>query len=495
MLKRHWGLFALALAAFGLVVARAATQSIVIDEADSYSLFATHSWASVFAPSSGNHVLNTLLTVFSTHVFPVTELSLRLPAVFGAAVYIVAAVYLCIKLSESVLIGLSLFVCLVYNPFVLDYLVAARGYSLAVGFFLASIALLSSVMLSDGNPRACPIALASLSLGLSFCANFSFAFADGILMIVFLAWAIPHSRARVSLAAAGLLPGALVALLICGDTLRHWPKGQLYFGAESLYQTWQGLVSASFDSPNERIVGLWLASFCERYPQISPSAALVTAAVALAMFFVLLGWRHQEPANRLTRFASLLLSVLAATVLVHWIAFKAIHLLLPKNRTGLFLVVLFTLFFGAAAASCWRSKRSRFMTGLGVAVLVFNAVYFLGCLRMTYFKEWRFNADSKEIYWRLVDLNRRCDVDSFSTEWRYVAALNFYRSRSGYPPLPQFVTATANTPGERAYIAYYRNSRQFLREQGLPLAYFNADTGAVIAVRGCTVAPLSITPP
>ncbi|HEV3198190.1 MAG TPA: hypothetical protein VGZ73_09790 [Bryobacteraceae bacterium] len=36
---------------------------------------------------------------------------------------------------------LALFVCLVYNPFVMDYLVSARGYSLALAFLMAAIAI------------------------------------------------------------------------------------------------------------------------------------------------------------------------------------------------------------------------------------------------------------------------------------------------------------------------------------------------------------------
>jgi hypothetical protein len=111
---------------------------------------------------------------------------------------------------------LALFIGLVCNPFVLDYLVAARGYSPAIGFLLAAIAFLGSVMLEEGKLRTVRVALASLSLGLSFCANFSFAFVDGIVMLIFLVSAVPRMENRAKLAAAGLLPGALVALLICG---------------------------------------------------------------------------------------------------------------------------------------------------------------------------------------------------------------------------------------------------------------------------------------
>ncbi|MGD0437037.1 MAG: hypothetical protein ABSB86_11270 [Bryobacteraceae bacterium] len=158
----------------------------------------------------------------------------------------------------------------------------------------------------------------------------------------------------------------------------------MYFGAQSLMESWRGLVPASFETLNERMAGHWLSSLSENYRQLA--TGWTTAAVTVARLLVLLGWRRSA-ADRLIRFAAFMLLVLAGTVLVHWVAFKTTHLLLPKNRTGLFLVVLFTVFLGAAVASALQTKGSRLMSAIGVAVLAINAIYFLGCLRLTYFKE------------------------------------------------------------------------------------------------------------
>ena len=67
------------------VAARAFTQSITIDEAASYELFAAADWAVGWYPSSGNHVLNTLLARASVLALGLSEASLRLPAMLGAA--------------------------------------------------------------------------------------------------------------------------------------------------------------------------------------------------------------------------------------------------------------------------------------------------------------------------------------------------------------------------------------------------------------------------
>jgi uncharacterized membrane protein len=107
----------------------------------------------------------------------------------GAAIYIAAAVYVCLLLTERKLLQIPLFICLVYNPFALDYLVAARGYSLAVGFLLGGIAVIASAMVREQETELHKKSvLASILMALSFASNFSFAIADGITMLVYFLW-------------------------------------------------------------------------------------------------------------------------------------------------------------------------------------------------------------------------------------------------------------------------------------------------------------------
>jgi len=116
------------------VTFRAHLQSVTVDEADSYLFFVAPDWASQWYPSSGNHVLNTILIRFFTWLFGLSHLTLRAPALIGGAVYIAAVFRLCLLMTEEEIFLWPLFVSFVYNPFVMDYMVAARGYGLAVGF-------------------------------------------------------------------------------------------------------------------------------------------------------------------------------------------------------------------------------------------------------------------------------------------------------------------------------------------------------------------------
>ena len=78
-------LIVLACFALAWVVARACVQSVTIDEADSYLGFVTSDWRTQWYPSSGNHVLNTILMriftdrqVSSKHGVDVPHVSHRL---------------------------------------------------------------------------------------------------------------------------------------------------------------------------------------------------------------------------------------------------------------------------------------------------------------------------------------------------------------------------------------------------------------------------------
>src|SRR5262245_42480705 len=132
---------ATALFAFAWAVARAQAQSITIDEATTYLIFAQRDWRFVWQPAANNHVLNTLLMRLLASAFGPMQLTVRGPALLGAAAYISGAYLFATMIGRKLLVQWAILVCLVYNPFVFDYLVAARGYALAAGFLLLALAI------------------------------------------------------------------------------------------------------------------------------------------------------------------------------------------------------------------------------------------------------------------------------------------------------------------------------------------------------------------
>ena len=488
--EEDWGLLVLAVGAFCLVIVRACLQSVTIDEADSFLLFAGQSWPAQWYPSSGNHVLNTLLERLAATIFGVNELTLRVPAIFGAMIYIAAALYLCRRLTTRRLLQWPLFIALVYNPLILDYLVAARGYSLASGFLLAALAVTASVILAGQLEPAVlrrKCAWISVFLALSVSANFSFAIADALALLLFFLWALRRLGGGVGLAISCFLPGLAVGFLLVGSVVLDWPKGQLYFGSNSLSEMAVGLVSSSFDQLNPDVLNPLLLKWLGKLQHVLPLLGTLTLA-ALVGSAEMERLRPPKPsAAPLLTLARLLSAIAVATLFVHWIAFHTFHLLFPKDRTGLFFVIWFTLIFGVTLALRIEPPRRDLLRWAGAAVLILVAAYFAGCLRLGYFKEWRFDADTKQLYWAAVDANRRCGAREFVTQWMYPGVLNFYK-RAYQNQSIEFPSPDPSKPlpsDKAAYIVYGPEQAGFLQSQGLKILFRGGRSDAVLAVRGC----------
>lgn len=495
-LRQHAMGLCLALGAVCLIVIRACFQSITIDEATSYLLYASsaHQFTQWY-PASGNHVLNSLLMRLVTSVFPLTAFTVRIPALFGGFVYIAAAFYLCLLLTGRKLLQIALLTCLIFNPLILDYLVAARGYGLALGFLMAAIAIIANAVMT---PNASDAAFwtkciwISTLVGLSLTANFSFAIADAVVLSVFFIWAARLSRQRVRLFLSCYGPAAAVVFLICGSVLREFPRDQLYFGANSVAETWRSIASSSFDDLNPNVVNPWLLKWMAPLPSVLPFVGFGVALLLIAGIEIgRMRSRDLKPQGQLA-FVRLLVVSATLIFLVHWIAFHSIHLLLPKQRTALFFVPLLTLALGAAAALRLRPGNPRPVGLLAAGVLAVSGLYFLGCLRLGYFKEWKFDSVTEHLYWLVEDLHHRCGVEDFCIDWRYHVPLNFYRSVYN-SSLAEFQASSSGElpPGKMAYAIFLPTSQDFIRDQHLVVTFHDDESGAGIAMRACPANPAS----
>ena len=190
-MTKHWPLILTGCFALIWCVHRAQAQSITFDEANTFFAFVVGDGP--WSPNSNNHVLNSILIRLFVKLFGVSQLSVRAPALLGGALYIFAAYRICTLLACELALTWPLFVCFVYNPFVMDYLVAARGYGLAIGFLSLSLYLIARMLFAwDGASERKILktaVAASVAGALSFCANFSFAYVNGALIAVLFVWA------------------------------------------------------------------------------------------------------------------------------------------------------------------------------------------------------------------------------------------------------------------------------------------------------------------
>ena len=473
----------IALVAMGLVLVRAWIQSATIDECDSFLTFGAKAQPFQWYPSSGNHVLNTIVVRFFTYGFGVSHLTLRSSAIIGAAIFIIACYQLCRIISTSELVRIPLFACLVFNPFVLDYLIAARGYSLALGFLMTA-AFVSIRALTRSEKLLSSAAAVSLMAGLSFSANFAFAWMDAAILFVF--WYLANKLYRprwYSFASACIFPGLIAVVFLAGHTVLSWPKGQLYFGASTVREMWHSLAVASVYVPNAEVVNPLLmpvfAVLMDILPYIYYSAG---ALLGLSAVFIVIKRRGHD---RVASAAALVAGALALAFGLYWLMHRVFRILLPMDRTGLFFVVLSTVLFGILVEMQDESMFSRIVRPIGIGVLIAGSVYFLGCLRLSHFREWKFDADTKHGYEALEQAARRYDIHDVVTEWPYTGAMKFYDLYYGHPCGLRILGMPETPQSDRLlYVLYQAEDGELLKRPDMKVIYHDEPSGLVVAGTG-----------
>jgi len=467
--------------AFLWIVARAAVQSLTIDESDTFLAYALRPNPSHWVAVANNHVLNSWLMRLFVMVFGPSALIIRLPALIGSAIYIAAVYCLVRRITPKLLLQWSLMVCLVANPFVMDYLVAGRGYSLALAFLTGEITLALEQKQTGGSVYRAA-SFISIAAALSLSANFSFAIAVAVTGILIAIWLLRGTAAnRMKLMAALILPGLAVGYFLVGPTLLAWPKGQFTWGATSLLETIRSLRDASLYEPNPYLLNEPLRHYFVHFGTFLYPLLLIVFVWRAA---VLVRERAGVRGEGLVTIAG---GALCITLCIHQLLYWLDGVLLPLDRTGLF-IALFVFIMAGAAAAIPLDSRQGVMSGRALTgILVLIACYSLGCLRLTYFKEWKYDADMNKVYSVLAYYNRTYGLKDVSTNWRYVASINAYREVSGHETLRQIGLAPTQVneypAGYQAYVVFYPADFEFIQREGLKLVYHNTFTDAAVAIR------------
>ncbi len=484
-----------ALAAIIWVAIRAHVQAITIDEADTYLFWVGRPDAVYWSGGANNHVLNSLLIRLLTSIFGLSHLTVRGPALFGAVLYVGSAFALCTALFRPPILRWSIFVCMVYNPFVMDYLVAARGYGLAAAFLLVAVTtpclyeLYPTVRARISLAAVCCVC--SIALALSFAGNFSFAVVDALTLAGVCLWAnaaaARHQKVKTSVRirflAATLLPGLLVTLFLCGSVLNDWRHVELIYGARSFREMWKSLGSATLYELNTDIVNPLLLPFLYRlHLLLIPRGLGIAVGVSL---LVMVAQRRLLPKEEYVYLMQLGLSLAAITTLtvfIHWMAFRILHVLMPLERTALYLAPLTALIVGCVAAMPLRTRAGQACRGVLQAVVFGVAVLFLLCMRLNYFKEWKFDADVKGVHDVLVRYSQEYGIEGVPVNWRYLSSFKFYDRMANTSISADDDTRKSCPPGKLAYVLYYPDEERFIQAQHLKVIYRGKFSDIVIAV-------------
>ncbi len=376
MLFRRLAL-ALLVILFAVNVYRAATQAIAVDEAFAWQKMLSGSWRVMFNSFDAcHHFLYTYLSWVSIHLFGVSAFTLRVPALLAGALYFAAVYRISLWLFGASWRLLLAMAALSLNPYILDFLSAARGYGLALACLLWA---LFETCRAVSTPAA-HLVRAALWLSFSVASNLTFLFPSLALVTVTLAASPAARRAGLRYLAAFAVPaGALIAF-----PLSHAKRDNFYYGSTKFEDTWNSLAQGSLLYPPPAFLpAAWQAHYHAMAAQIVHFMPWIVAALAIPFAFALAGavrarFQNLNPAPATLLVSGATLAVTAAGLLAaHWM----FALVFPIDRTGLYLIPLVTLTALAAAGGPLLPRA--FQAALVLAVVLFAAAF-----HTTYYRDW-----------------------------------------------------------------------------------------------------------
>jgi hypothetical protein len=385
---------------FLTAIYRAKTQSLTVDEAWAFHLYVDRSWSQMILNyDAANHVLHTILTKSFREWLGTSELVLRLSSLVGCLVYFTAVHRLSGLLFGHRLYRVLAVAALTLNPLLFDFMVASRGYGLALGLYTWSVYAALSYLVRGWHLKW--LTASGVLAGLSMAANLTFvvpAMALGFVLLLFSLrspaagrmWRVVDSYGGPALAigfALNILP-----------LLEARPE-DFYLGTATVREAIWVFFQECFGNHRHR----WPMHIVARnsgWLQVLLGPILVAAVAALALikFF-------PERRERLLSFRTIPFLAITATMLT---SLAAVLILAqfgvpyPWGRSGLYLVFLLSLAAVAAVPLVDRNTLRHIGT-VAVAAVVF---LYVRQFDTRSFVEWRFDASTRSLVERLAEVAR-----------------------------------------------------------------------------------------
>lgn len=478
LVRTPWRIAAVGLlgALWFTTIYRAATQAISHDEGVMFEWFQAGPWSQVFGSEFANHhPLTVLLSRVSIGIFGLSEFSQRLPSVVGAVVYFYAVFRICaFLLGEGALflLGVAL---LSLNPFLLDYLCLARGYSLGLAFFmyaLYQLMLYLSATRGAENPNRI-LNKAGIAAGLSVGCNVIMVFPAGALGLAFFAILITEwmlgkpapeesavaaeeqrrkkkerkRRARSATGVSGarsawqaMIHLAVPALLVAGiivtlpRRLVYLEEG--YLGPPSLFAILEGIVRPSLLHSAGGHLGLAALLSPDLLVRmvtyvVAPVVLLGLVMLTIAIFYELARGRSFDALPETDRTLLLLGVTMPAALMLIVVSRYVFAQPYPEMRTVLYWIPLFGLASLVLVKRLRAGSRSQQAIAVpAMALMVLCVVQFATQFNTRYYAEWAYCAATKDMM-EIIREQHAAKPDArvrVGASWEFEPGINFYRA-------------------------------------------------------------------
>lgn len=418
MLVKHKPLIViLTLLALVYVHTRAALLAFTYDECWSFMGYAR--WLVIDAlantyPAANNHVFHSLLMKGSWLLFGQVEYFLRLPVLIAHMGYLLITYKLLKAFAPKYLI--PAFILLNFQPYLLDYFVAARGYGIAI--FLIVWALYSLLKFYK-KPSVGLLLRVILLSGIAAWTNFTYLLL--FITFIFLAFISIARLNKMDKVKSGwkMLLVILPFIALIGFPLYEVNEAnELYFGGQSGFfvDTLPTLSKQMLYGLTEKAGFIWI------YPIISILSLLIAIG---------LGIKNIQLKNIQKAFTLL---IPAAVVILPAIGSVLLHYLFGKpylvDRTALFLLPLSLIQLVLLLNYLSESQRIKSsIIGLQWGFASLTLILFITSINFTHLIDFKEHSDTRQALLDLQNISKteQTEVFTLGKSTFMNATMNFYR--------------------------------------------------------------------
>jgi hypothetical protein len=452
---------------FVYITVRASLLGITYDEAWTIISFVPLNILNIFLFNpcdANNQILNTLLIkglfVFGNH----SILTARLPNVLAFVVY----AFFTYRIAKGFLnhyLGITLFIILLCNPFVLDFFSLARGYGLAMALQMGSLFYLLEFCKSN---KLTNYSFSLLFAALAVLSNFTFLYfflaifgVGNIISLIMNKWKMDYLKVLVT----GVLFTLLLALLIYIPMTKLIINERLYYGGNiGFYQdTLLSLFSFSLYHPYDLHLG-----------RIVLNGFLLACGI-IAVFTVFnRGKRSLELLTGKTAVILLLTGIIIlATLLNHYIS--GTFYLTDRTALMFFPLMMCVIIFLADYVN-----HTALLIPVRIIVTVICVLSLLNFgINANFTKTilWPFDAHTESILSRINSIGKSENtIKTIDFSWPLESSVHYYLQKNNYSNLSCVKDAndreTLNLQSD--YYIYYGKSQEKVG--------FNADKQLVLAI-------------
>jgi len=468
---------------------RAATQSITIDEAYTYNLFLDGDWGHLFSRSydACHHGLHTILTKISISVFGLSEFTLRLPSLAGGLLYLAAARRICLEAFGARRRMLIVFCLLTFNPLILDFMSAARGYGLALALFLW--ALYQVLRYTGGERTTSRVYSAALCLSLAVGSNLTLA-VPGISLALFFFILLALEGRLAEAVDQFIVPGVVTCFVIVLLPLLKASRDNFYLGTETVKEALESLLALSF---YHHTIGppfvwfipphdVWFRLFISWIVPAVLICGIVGAALVIFSARRVGGLNILEGGPRLLLIVGLVLGSSAGLLAT---LNKWAHVPYPWARTGLYFIPLITLTALALPEIPQIGSRLRRLTRLTVFAFALLCLgFYLVQFQTKLYGEWPGDAGNKQIVSLIRSLRPPAHPGHvrIGISWELEPAMNFYRRLYRLDLIAPF--NREGPDGDFDYYVILPREGSLVEKRKLRVLYRDPVSGVMLAVAG-----------